>query len=110
MASTLYGGIGDALTDMFANTGQTFNWQGRDYGCALSVEADSLVTNKDLFGNILPAPGDMIVVTGKNRQIISVAAATAEFSEGGYVTSGAADIEASLSPALLIKYQNFITG
>jgi hypothetical protein len=110
MASEIYSGIGDALTDAFTVLSTSFVWQGNSYGCALNVESATLVTSKSLFSGTLPKAGDTITVQGKDRQVLGLANASTVLVPGGYVEPGTPYVDDPSSPAFSIHYGAFIRG
>ena len=109
MASDLYQGVADALSEMIAAYGVTFLWKGSSYGCVLDAGTDSLVTSKALFsdGNY-PTTGDVIRVADKDRQVTNIANSGAELVAGGMVESSGPFVDDPTSPSLAIGFDTFI--
>ncbi len=109
MASDLYDGAADALAEAIEAYGQTFRWQGNDYGCIIT--RTSVTTSKAFFsGRIYPQPGDPIRIGAeeKERQVTRLSGAGQELVPGGLIETEQPFVDDPTNPALVIGYDTFI--
>lgn len=109
MSNALFAGVSAALSDALSVAGQTFYWQNRPYSGILNAEGASIVVAKSAFvGVSYPQVGDSIRITGKDRQVKSVANASMEFVPGGLVETAGPFVDDPNNPALAITFDTFI--
>src|SRR5882724_5551909 len=105
MASDLYQGLADALSEAIGVYAGRFTWKGAEYGCILDGNSDSIVTSKSLFTDgIYPTTGDVIRVAGKDRQVTKISNSGSELVAGGFVESGGPFVDDPTNPALSIGF------
>lgn len=109
MSNALYSGLASALVDALSVAGSTFYWQDRPYVGILNAESASIVAAKSAFvGGNYPKVGDVIRVTGKDRQVKSIANASMEFVPGGLIETAGPFVDDPNNPALAITFDTFI--